>query len=195
MGSESGVPASIFSETAAVVSGIHVEAGELIAAGQLLLTTELMKMRQEIRAPSAGVVFEIFVSEGAVIDAGAALLTFIPAAVRRPMRPVSRRARWSPEQAQPLPISDRGRQPWRMRPARRRGQAAPRRDADRAGKRCRPRRRRELPRIYGALALAAQRRKYRPDDLKARSPADGVHHGDRHRERSGRARLTGSPAP
>lgn len=173
MGSESGVPASIFSETAAVVSGIHVESGELIASGQLLMTTELMKMRQEIRAPSAGTVFEIFVSEGAVIEAGTALLTFIRSATTTEQPGPARRTEAPGGRAA---LAD-------LRTRRAMVEDAARPDAvarrDQAGMRTARENVADLVDAgsfleYGALALAAQRRKYRPDELIAKSPADGV---------------------
>jgi len=52
-----------------VISGINVEAGQTIEAGDVLLSIEAMKMESALHAESAGVVREILVKAGDQIDA------------------------------------------------------------------------------------------------------------------------------
>ena len=52
-------------ENAALVAEIKVTVGDLVAAGTVVLTTELMKMRHDLRAPIDGCVTVIHPSIGA----------------------------------------------------------------------------------------------------------------------------------
>ena len=53
---------------------VLVKAGESVAAGQVVLILEAMKMETEIRATSAGVVSEVLVREGDAVKVGESLL-------------------------------------------------------------------------------------------------------------------------
>ncbi len=68
----------IRAEGAAIVAEIHVAAGEKVAAGTVLIATELMKMRHEIRAEESAVVKAVHVSEGDELHGGESLLTLQP---------------------------------------------------------------------------------------------------------------------
>ena len=57
-----------------VVVEVVAVAGSQVAAGQLLMTIESMKLQTLIRAPHAARVEEVFVSAGAAFDEGAALV-------------------------------------------------------------------------------------------------------------------------
>jgi biotin carboxyl carrier protein len=50
----------------------------VVAAGDLLLTLEAMKMEHAIRAPEAGVVTELFVTAGQQVEPGAPLAVITP---------------------------------------------------------------------------------------------------------------------
>ncbi len=56
-----------------VVSAVHVEAGELVGAGQLLLVLEAMKMLHPITAPARGRVTRLDVRPGQQVEVGAVL--------------------------------------------------------------------------------------------------------------------------
>ncbi len=53
---------------------IHVTIGQQVAAGDVILVLEAMKMETEVRAPAAGSVMEIRVKEGDAVALGAPLL-------------------------------------------------------------------------------------------------------------------------
>ena len=57
------------------IISIHVAIGDLVAADQLVLKLEAMKMENEIAAPIAGIVKEIAVSEGSDTTTGQLLMT------------------------------------------------------------------------------------------------------------------------
>ena len=61
-------------EAAALVAEIHVGVGDAVAAGAVLISTELMKMRHDIRAPHAGVVEALHVALGDELARGTPLL-------------------------------------------------------------------------------------------------------------------------
>jgi len=54
---------------------IKVKAGDSVAAGQVLVILEAMKMENEIMAPAAGVVDTVQVTKGASVNAGDVLLS------------------------------------------------------------------------------------------------------------------------
>jgi acetyl/propionyl-CoA carboxylase alpha subunit len=53
---------------------VHVAAGDLVAAGDTLLSIEAMKMEHEVRAPAAGRVREVDVAAGDQVEAGQLLV-------------------------------------------------------------------------------------------------------------------------
>lgn len=64
------VPAQI----AGRIITVKVKAGDSVAAGDVLLLLEAMKMENEIKAPSAGTVKEVLVAEGDRVSEGQALV-------------------------------------------------------------------------------------------------------------------------
>jgi pyruvate carboxylase len=52
-----------------VVTTVAIKAGESVAAGDILLTLEAMKMEAAIHAPRAGVVAELLVTPGHQVEA------------------------------------------------------------------------------------------------------------------------------
>ena len=74
--------ATITAESAAIVAEIHVSPGQSISAGTIVLTTELMKMRHDIRAEQDGVVTEVHVHPGQELQGGEALVLARPQTLR-----------------------------------------------------------------------------------------------------------------
>lgn len=60
------------------VTGIFVEVGQRVEAGQPLYALEAMKMESLVRAPEAGSVVEILCEVGAQVDGGAQVVVFQP---------------------------------------------------------------------------------------------------------------------
>jgi propionyl-CoA carboxylase alpha chain len=60
------------------VGRVLVVPGQRVAAGDLLLTLEAMKLEHPVHAPSGGVVTELPVQAGSQVDAGAVLAVIIP---------------------------------------------------------------------------------------------------------------------
>ena len=67
-------PGSVIAPSAAVVSAVHVAAGDQVAADQPLLTLEAMKMLTELRAPTAGTVEAVLCESGQSVAAGQVLI-------------------------------------------------------------------------------------------------------------------------
>jgi propionyl-CoA carboxylase alpha chain len=55
------------------VGRVRVSIGQAVAAGELLLTLEAMKMEHPVHAPEPGVVTELRVAPGAQVEAGTIL--------------------------------------------------------------------------------------------------------------------------
>ncbi|MEH1099229.1 ATP-binding protein [Micromonospora sp. CPCC 205561] len=60
------------------VTRVHVGVGQRVAAGDLLLTLEAMKLEHPVLAPAAGVVAELPVAAGGQVDTGAVLAVVNP---------------------------------------------------------------------------------------------------------------------
>ncbi|MER7470633.1 biotin carboxylase N-terminal domain-containing protein [Micromonospora sp. NPDC000018] len=60
------------------VTRVHVEVGQRVAAGDLLLTLEAMKLEHPVLAPTDGVVAELPVPAGGQVDTGAVLAVVDP---------------------------------------------------------------------------------------------------------------------
>ncbi len=65
---------------AALVVGVDVQPGDVVAAGDRLAVVEAMKMEIAINAPLAGRVGDVFVARNVQVDAGAPLVRIEPAA-------------------------------------------------------------------------------------------------------------------
>lgn len=164
---------TVCSPTAAVISSIEVAVGDSFVADQLLLTTELMKMRQEIRAPRRGVVTRLSVVVGDTVEAGTPLVSFLPMS-----GPADEGARLPKAARTPV---RRSLETMRDRHAETLDEARSEMVAARRGRGMRTARENIADLLdpgsfleYGALAVAAQRRRYRPLELRRKSPGDGV---------------------
>ncbi len=54
---------------------VKVNSGDSVAAGQVLVVLEAMKMEIEVKSPRAGKVDQVIAAKGMVVDTGAPLLT------------------------------------------------------------------------------------------------------------------------
>ncbi|MFC5747273.1 acetyl-CoA carboxylase family protein [Actinomadura rugatobispora] len=155
------------------VVSAEVAEGDLVRAGAPVLILEAMKMEHVIRAGRAGIVRRIAAAPGATVAEGAPLLFLEPAdaggdhaeeeeridldEIRADLAEVRARHRIGQDAARPEAVARR----------RARGHRTARENIDDL---CDPGTFTE----YGALAIAAQRRRRSLDDLIARTPADGL---------------------
>jgi len=68
-------PGAIPSPLAGTVVSVAVSVGQTVAAGEVLLVLEAMKMNTNISAPQAGTVSAVQVSPGATVTEGQVLIT------------------------------------------------------------------------------------------------------------------------
>jgi acetyl-CoA carboxylase carboxyltransferase component len=159
----------IRAEGAAIVADIHVTPGQDVAAGGLLITTELMKMRHEIVAPTACIVREVLVEPGQELRGGEALVAYDP------IKGEAATVRVIPTTARPdlddyaarMAMLDDATRPDAVAKRHEKGLRTARENID------------DLfdPGSfteYGALAVAAQRSRRPLDELQARTQGDGV---------------------
>jgi acetyl/propionyl-CoA carboxylase alpha subunit/acetyl-CoA carboxylase carboxyltransferase component len=172
-GEPPGVHAAVRAPLAGTVVAVAVAPGDPVAAGDELLVIEAMKMEHEVRAQAAGLVREVAAAVGATVAAGEVLVVLagsgagageqVPAGevpldhVRPDLAEVRERHRTGLDEGRPAVTERR--------------HAAGRRTA-----------RENIADLadpgsfteYGALTIAAQRRRRPLDDLITRTPADGL---------------------
>ncbi|NNE53755.1 MAG: biotin carboxylase [Sulfitobacter sp.] len=155
-------------ESAAVVAEVPVTAGTKVRAGTVLLVTELMKMRHDIRAPHDGIVGQVRVTVGQELLGGEPLLTLDPAKVEGVAEMAAETAR--PE------LTD-----FEARMALLKDSALPEATAKRHAKGLRTARENIADLFdvgsfteYGALAIAAQRSRRDLAKLQTQTPGDGI---------------------
>ena len=172
-GEPPGGDAAVRAPLAGTVVAVAVAPGDPVAAGDELLVIEAMKMEHEVRAQAAGLVREVAAAVGATVAAGEVLVVLagsgagageqVPAGevpldhVRPDLAEVRERHRTGLDEGRPEVTERR--------------HAAGRRTA-----------RENIADLadpgsfteYGALTIAAQRRRRPLDDLIARTPADGL---------------------
>ena len=154
------------------VVAIEVVAGQAVAAGQLLVLQEAMKMEVPLLAPQAGTVRAIACAVGDVVPEGAALVEFEPGAASAAPPPAPRA-----DPAQPRPALQAVIDRHALTQDAARPDAVARRHA--AGRRTARENVADLLdpgsfTEYGALAVAAQRSRRSLDDLQKNTPADGL---------------------
>ena len=159
---------TITAESAAIVAEIHVSAGQEVASGSPLLTTELMKMRHDIRAPGDVVITAVHVSPGDELHGGEPLISFDPGTFKPAARvaPDTSRPDFDEFKTRMALVGDNAR-PNAVAKRHARGLRTAREnindlfDTDSFTE-------------YGALAVAAQRARRPLDELQARTPGDGI---------------------
>ncbi len=72
-GAAGQAPGAVTAPLPGLVVAVKVEVGQAVAAGQVLMVLEAMKMENDITAPAAGVVKEILVEPGTTVAGGQAL--------------------------------------------------------------------------------------------------------------------------
>ena len=169
---------------AGTVVSVTAAPGDLVAPGDELVVIEAMKMEHEVRAQAAGLVHEVLVTTGATVQAGDVLVVLAGTAD----------ATAGPSRAGDVPLDHvrpdlaEVRERHRIGLDEGRSEVTERRHA--AGRRTA---RENIANLvdagsfteYGALTIAAQRRRRSLDDLIARTPADGLV--------AGTARIDGRP--
>jgi len=165
--------AQVRAPLAGTVVSVAVAPGHLVAAGDELLVIEAMKMEHEVRAQAAGVVREVPVTAGAAVPAGAVLVVLAGSGDEAA----------GPARADDIPLDHVRPDLAEVRERHRAGLDEGRPEV--TGRRHAAGRRTARENIadladpgsfteYGALTIAAQRRRRKLDDLIARTPADGL---------------------
>jgi acetyl-CoA carboxylase carboxyltransferase component len=169
---------------AGTVVSVTAGPGNLVAPGDKLLVIEAMKMEHEVRAQAGGLVHEVLVTADVTVEAGEVLVVLAESAD----------AATGPAQADDVPLDHVRPDLAEVRERHLTGldegrpEVTERRHA--AGRRTARENIADLVdegsfTEYGALAIAAQRRRRSLDDLIARTPADGLV--------TGTARIDGRP--
>jgi acetyl/propionyl-CoA carboxylase alpha subunit/acetyl-CoA carboxylase carboxyltransferase component len=179
--------ASVRAPLAGTVVSLDIAVADQVGSGQQLLVLEAMKMEHVVRAPAAGTVLRLPVAVGETVDEGALLALLAPSPSSR-----LRSSRGGPIGADTGPsVAEEAPDPDRIRPdlAESIARHAVGLDAQRpeaVAKRRRLGRRTARENLadlcegpdgfaeYGALAIAAQRRRRALDDLIVNTPADGM---------------------
>jgi acetyl-CoA carboxylase carboxyltransferase component len=158
---------------AGTIVSVAATPGDPVAAGDELLVVEAMKMEHEVRAPAAGLVRAVPAAVGATVDAGAVLVVLAESGAETiasatdgdvPLDHVR------PDLAEALERHQLGLDRGRPEVTERRHTTGRRTARENIA---------DLVDTgsfteYGALTIAAQRRRRSLDDLIARSPADGL---------------------
>ncbi|MCS7293827.1 MAG: carboxyl transferase domain-containing protein [Chloroflexota bacterium] len=155
------------------VVAVEVTEGQAVAAGDTLIVLEAMKMEHVVAAPAAGTVARIDVAVGETVAEGSALLYLLPAdresgtaasavaldldRIRPDLAEVIERHRKTRDEARPDAVA-------------RRRETGQRTARENIADLCDPGSFVE----YGALVIAAQRRRRPVEELIERTPADGL---------------------
>jgi pyruvate carboxylase subunit B len=67
-------PAPLLAPMPGLIVRVHVQPGDLVAAGQGLVVMEAMKMENELRAAAGGTVKQVHVAPGPAVETGALLV-------------------------------------------------------------------------------------------------------------------------
>ncbi|MEW6461584.1 MAG: carboxyl transferase domain-containing protein [Pseudomonadota bacterium] len=164
---------ALHAASAGVLVSLSVRAGDAIAVGQNIAVLEAMKMEFEVKAEHSGIVRALAVTEGSAVSEGQTLLFVEPAEVDGGALHGEQAIDLAHVRADLAEVLERharltdARRPEAVAKRRRTGQRTVREnladllDADSFIE-------------YGAMALAAQRRRRSPEELLELSPADGL---------------------
>jgi acetyl-CoA carboxylase carboxyltransferase component len=155
-----------------------VQPGESVAAGQVLVILEAMKMEHEIRAPHAGRLAERYFQAGETVGEGEVLMTWAPLSeAEASSAPAQTQpavfAAALPERADLKKLQDRlafTQDAARPEAVAKRHASGLRTARENIADLCDP----DSFVEYGALAVAAQSRRRTADDLMRNTPADGM---------------------
>jgi len=164
------------------VIGIEVQPGDVVAAGQVLLVQEAMKMEVPLEAPGAGRVRAVAAAVGEVAEEGAALVEFEPLAPGEAAVPSVAGQDVSEANDAAAPPAERASLArLRARRALTEDAARPEAVARRHATGLRMARENVAALLdagsfteYGAFAVAAQRSRRPLDELQRQTPADGL---------------------
>ena len=172
MPDQGNIAVEIRSQTSAVVVSVEVAAGTVVRKGSLLLVTELMKMRQEFRAPFSATVSAISVTEGDVVEPATLLATLVrmPEQAEEPIEGGMASSADRPSFAEFRRLHDAVGDEARPDAVGRRHAAGMRTARENVADLADPGSFVE----YGALAVAARTRKVPLDELRTKTPADGI---------------------
>jgi acetyl-CoA carboxylase carboxyltransferase component len=154
-----------------------LQPGETVAAGDVLVILEAMKMEHEIRAPHAGQLAELYFQAGETVGEGEVLLTLAPlseaAASSVTAQPQPTQTEAPAERADLKKLQDRlafTQDAQRPEAVAKRHAMGLRTARENIADLCDP----DSFVEYGALAVAAQSRRRSADDLMRNTPADGM---------------------
>ncbi|WP_369823478.1 carboxyl transferase domain-containing protein [Limnohabitans sp. 15K] len=154
-----------------------LQPGETVAAGDVLVILEAMKMEHEIRAPHAGQLAELYFQAGETVGEGEVLLTLAPlseaAASSVTAQPQPTQPEAPAERADLKKLQDRlafTQDAQRPEAVAKRHATGLRTARENIADLCDP----DSFVEYGALAVAAQSRRRSADDLMRNTPADGM---------------------
>jgi acetyl-CoA carboxylase carboxyltransferase component len=154
-----------------------LQPGETVAAGDVLVILEAMKMEHEIRAPHAGQLAELYFQAGETVGEGEVLLTLAPLS-----EAASSSVSAQPQSAEPVAHAERADlkklqdrlaftlDAQRPEAVAKRHATGLRTARENIADLCDP----DSFVEYGALAVAAQSRRRSADDLMRNTPADGM---------------------
>jgi acetyl/propionyl-CoA carboxylase alpha subunit/acetyl-CoA carboxylase carboxyltransferase component len=165
--------AAVAAPLAGTVVSVAVALGDQVAAGDELLVVEAMKMEHELRAQTGGLVSEVRAKAGTTVAAGDVLVVLAESgtdAAERPQAGAVPLDHIRPDLAETRERHRIGLDEGRPEVTQRRHAAGRRTARENIADLVDPGSLVE----YGALTIAAQRRRRSLDDLIARTPADGL---------------------
>lgn len=159
---------TIIAQNPAIVAEMRVAIGDEVAAGAILLVTELMKMQHEIRAEEGGIIRALHVAPGDELRGGEPLLSFEPAEIAAKAQDsgTDQRQDFSAFETRMALLQDSS----RPEAVAKRHQSGGRTARENIEDLFDPGSFTE----YGALAVAAQRSKRPLEDLQRRTQGDGI---------------------
>ncbi|MAW34260.1 MAG: carbamoyl-phosphate synthase large subunit [Proteobacteria bacterium] len=155
------------------VMEIYVEKNQIVSKGDQLALLEAMKMHHEIKAPFSGRISEIFTTKASIVEESSLLFAIIPDQSKSDVNEVEAQISLEAERADLLEVEkshNLGKDENRPLAVNKRRKIGSRTARENVEDLCDEGSFFE----YGALAIAAQRRRRSLEDLKENTPADGM---------------------